>query len=54
MRLDPTDIALDGGREVRRPVILSNDSENDSLVVGMGGKSCGGAVIVEEPATSSG
>ena len=38
---------------MRRPVILSNDSEKDSVAVGMGGRSCGGA-MVEGPATSSG
>lgn len=54
MRLDATDIALDGGREVRRPVMLSKDSEKDSLMVGMGGRSCGDVAMVEGPAASSG
>lgn len=52
MRLEVVDIAPDKGREVRRPVIPSKDSENESS--GMGGSSCGDVAVVEGLTASSG
>jgi hypothetical protein len=53
MRREAFDVVRETGLEVRRPVMLSNDSEKDSLGKGIGGKSCGVTANAEEVGTFS-